>query len=978
MKKRNLIFMFVIFFTMFFCCKIEVNAVEYIRKPDGVRYDINKFYLKTEGGKEKISLAGWAVYKEYGGNLVNTGKKGEYAPVFHFRFYDITDGNTRNSYDYTASIDTGFSVTCALYDRPSGGTSCTNDNRFSLPGIYHHDNVDFVIDNWEVEFEEGHSYVFQMKIDVPESANGYAITSEWFDVKIVEIPHDTSGAHEIDINSTTAYDYVYQTTDTVDFIATNAYKQSADIEYGVAHANGRGIFSTGSTYTIHSFKVDDAYGSQPVKYVYFELEPGSWAYSTWVQFSGDSFTITKLLDCTNPITPAQKKMCCESDASYANNNLSYCCDTTNSNLSNTTSGLDMCCNSGEYAYNNPGYCCSRYPETCCDANESKLDGTDWFGNLVSAGNISAITNLWNTYYGPSTVGRYVCCSANPYTSSSTFAPGVELPTFYKRNFPSLTGLCVSTPSSIAKKACNISLDGEKTENNTKTIAAINAGETIEENITFSGDISDLDGTITDDNIAYEFFGIDPSNFKLEVTDLSVSNTGLHYDVELKIKITNVSSARTSEFNLTTKLTICYKKSSSPAPNCSNSTYFNSHKGECCALNPDDPRCPSLRTSLTCNSSTNKVVNDQEVYTTSTGDLNINCSEDITYETKDIEHFKDNIIYSGTGFSYDIDVKDTVTCRISKKRTTLSNTITESNVRSILNNAFNNLKKLPGSNTHTYINSDESSLGKVEYILDGGVTEVSSVERNGLIDYRLSSDPLYRRTYNGIVTITKTWEYKLTLPKQYISKKDYSLTIEDKSGDDNYIDGGNKYYTDINQETNFNDFTITIEDGGISQKADMNSFTCQYLTENILTSGSDGIGFTSDKKRLNYDVGEKYITRPISLAAPFNSSDRLEDATNWSKNNNDRRIEDVITDNTMYSFTLTPANISNIQDYNDAQGKYSTWNFDNYNIYSAINYNSRTSKFLNCLKNGCSSEGIDKLDTISLPDDDYREEKHGDF
>ncbi|MBQ9853541.1 MAG: hypothetical protein IJO57_00725, partial [Bacilli bacterium] len=151
--------------------------------------------------------------------------------------------------------------------------------------------------------------------------------------------------------------------------------------------------------------------------------------------------------------------------------------------------------------------------------------------------------------------------------------------------------------------------------------------------------------------------------------------------------------------------------------------------------------------------------------------------------------------------------------------------------------------------------------------------------------------------NAIYKISKQsnekveYKYSMKLSEAYINKNKVDIYYDgSKVSNNNYISGGNKFYTNITTNSGYYPFYITIENGGVTgtvntSKSDGTAYSCNYRVLNCAIEGTCPPSSCTDPDCINTEEPEptpgtpNHYFRPISLTNPFPNARTI--GPNWS-------------------------------------------------------------------------------------------------
>lgn len=598
-----------------------------------------------------------------------------------------------------------------------------------------------------------------------------------------------------------------------------------------------------------------------------------------------------------------------------------------------------CCNSQDYAYKNIGKCCSTYPETCCENTDEALENWDNIDSSV----------------------RYVCCNSE----DSVQINDTTLYSFmYYYKLYSLQPWNRSKYETAMYQKC------------------------INMNIC---DYNDDDDTYPSCCDRKENSGNENCKDKCK------------WDANAAIQCCDYDE---------------YKNDARCQKTCDDTTYFRNNLTTCC----NDKKAIQNNPDVCCDTNIigedkyNEYCNfefkdDEELngYTCMKNEKwNLKKTTRSKY-TRVIEEMQvipiDYIksipsINSGRGFSYDLKIAHTLTintidftealpsiplCKTVTNAQNSYNTYLETFTQELsqkLNNYINNgdtgfTLKLQNGISYNY-----NIIGNKEYYnYNFSKTRTESV--SCMSGGSLTSQTINLYPKKIIITFDP---YIYTLPKYYINQfNDLDATYSSDNINE-FLEGGNKIYSNIN-DNGYYDFSISVNNAGVYESLSTTSnYTCTYKVNNCLYNGKciDEDCTDSSCSTSITDGTPDYYYRTISLSMPFPNNRRL--GANWNYSLKKQYIDkqedgaESVYRTPLYSITLTPETVKNIKDYNKEQnnkGGYLDWN----TLETTYNSNKRKSTFLTCLSDGnsCpSNDTISKIENITIPSNDIRLQKVGNF
>ena len=930
-----------------------------------LRYDITSLEITND---YKMQINGWAIIKDY-----NNGKEGTFAPIYYLRVYDISNPIKEKIYKHEANKngpfrayelnevndgrENGYEVNGTTYKPlPTTENDCGVDNADRGTGYSeYYDNTEFVFDNinlYDSFFKNASENVelgVQLMIYIPKQ-DGIVCTgvrTSWFNIGIYDI---TAQNRNKKLNNLTNGKVYIESSNDVKFVAKNVGGFNPDTIYRVTD--------------IEDIETKSGNGTWGIKFNYKIEGKDKKAKSTWVQNDPDNvIRISYNPSCANtdPTTP-EGRVCCTNDRSYAERNQEYCCD---NNLVNDDYASEICC-AGTYGYKyssvNKNACCEYLPETCCD--NTNFVNTNWERNWVyqNGGVCCGDSKLQykytgNTYYFDTFKTKNLTTQIQNKCSSNTLNGKV----------------CLGNTNSKNSESKTLKFDYNGTKIEMSDSVTIDVGERI----------SELN---VNDNIGYTISpninGLNLSGLHIEIKNSDITYSG--NNVKINFKYIVDAGYESAHYNINIKITLCYDSTNS-ITDCNDLTFKKNNPAICSPPTPPANTDPGpykeQPDNLSCDSNGSKItktLNQNNRYN-DYGAI-VRCTETLSLTNyKTSSELETNILYSGTGFKYNLTVEDKIICKADYsglKTFSSANAIDtaesklNSNMKEAIDyfsdvrrdNSISNFKFVSGSTTKQYIINSNSSNNDL-----GTIHEEQIKKRVKYTKWNSGTHNFDNASRDVWLTnkIERTATYDIQLPMQYIDIM--SGEIYDTNGT-NRIEAGNKYYTKVDDATGFYNFSIKLNGAGLSGDI-TNSFTCSYGVENILTTGGKIEGGSVQP---NYG-NNNYLTRPISLSKPFNTvPNSTGRATNWYNfysNANTRYITDTSTEiytKPMYEFTLTPGNINEIQKYNKNHSGYNSWNFaDNFNINTCSdslgqNVSCRTSKFVSCLtgsQSDCSNLGL---------------------
>ena len=455
--------------------------------------------------------------------------------------------------------------------------------------------------------------------------------------------------------------------------------------------------------------------------------------------------------------------------------------------------------------------------------------------------------------------------------------------------------------------------------------------------------------------------------------------------------------------------------------CSSNSYFNNNYQCCCDANPDDERCANqswASSGLSCSDSPTRINASFGEGTVAEGSSSSGrIRENISFTSYyTLEEMKNNILKSGTGFDYPLSVRHQV---IKSARTSYNyyrDGLGRNAAINMAKSEIDNYLNLTGSERSKITNTSSkfifSTSGKQEqYVLNGAINELSSTtkrtyigvcyeEYDGEDTYKECDEFLY--DYETLYTFT----YDLTLKQKYISKQDASIATSygSESQKKQYLDGGTKFYTEVNENTGIYDFYVKLDDSatGVSgnlKNYERNGFACQYAVVNEIKRNDKFDYGTRENPTPCADnekrKGQNFYFRPISLVNPF--PDRSP-GSNWAGtikgSNSVTKVNEYIkkssvghsngdsvygnsNEESKYEITLTPDLISEIKKYNKKQEQDSGKGYLNWDTMKSVNRTSYNTPDL--ISSFWDDSEINWGNNIKkIPSTTYRTTKIGDF
>ncbi len=485
--------------------------------------------------------------------------------------------------------------------------------------------------------------------------------------------------------------------------------------------------------------------------------------------------------------------------------------------------------------------------------------------------------------------------------------------------------------------------------------------------------------------------------------------------------------------------------------CYNSDYFEKNTACCCGLYGSESgyseKCKigptTWKTNLSCKDSPNA---NTIIANTPTGvtDGDTVITEKVTftnYTPLDVMKKNENIIKSGTGLDYKIDVQHTVTRTYNGVGSSKTNpidfgcqnyTIAKTNAENYyyntiaqqLNSSIYNSRSfdvgiknfLTSNNTYKF-----NSIAKEDYytLVDNTFVPNTPIDGSRVELYFEAMDwpTIYgcvKKTYSIMVPLSKEYiyNYSINFKDKFISKLDTSVVTDVTTDKKEYLDGYNRFYTETTTETGVYDFNITVSNGGVTGRLNTTTdgFSCQYGVVNkfynngIVDCSPNEFPCSDDNDTTTN--GRGFYFRQISLFDPFPNGrtpgknwrdyyidDEYRYITHSGENDSygsvsDEKGDSVYIEEPMYEVTLDADLINQIKKYNKSiHYDYGWQNMTNYafnNVDSTTgNLLSSTSNFLSGIGGtSCYNNDIcDKIDwnsKLSKISDTERQNKVGDF
>lgn len=671
------------------------------------------------------------------------------------------------------------------------------------------------------------------------------------------------------------------------------------------------------------------------------------------------------------------------------------------------------CKEQKYAYEHPNECCYEYPETCCGS-----DGSNGAATINDP-------NVWN-----STVWNMqeLCCNPNPEIDYNIYVNGEKLPTlktfasylnnpFIKEQYnQKCSGYEFSCKWNVDKSDQSHCCNYPEYQNDSRC----------KKSCSWNVNINDSNHCCKTNQYK------NTSRCKNIIVEKNKCNNADYFSSHRE-ECCESADEETFEKNAL----IC-------CPITTQQT--NSNWNKVCDSSDDEIKKYDDGRNRTC-----KNQPWEREYTVSNSEIQVTETLEITSTSYPNKNNAYPMIDAGQGFEYNLKIMDTVSITgnepsniysgggykwcdnleddIDDYNEAMKTAYDRIDINNLKNQVLTFKQILPGvGNTKEYRymfandNNDNNSNGDETTViltdLKSQIPEISTRRRSyRCIDHyesyydrygRYRSYPVYNyNSYNVIQSISFDVSYNMMLPKYYINQVGGDDSYNNYTGKkptitSNYLDGGNKIYTSVNDESGYYNFEISINNGGLLGEINSGNkpYTCSYLVANCIKDGTcidDDDPDPPDDETPPIKVNNTpYYFRPISLTNPFPNNRDI--GPNWfgqALNSRNTKVEEYITGTStnikgdtvysdpIYSIKLTPDLISRIQKYNDLQDSnkgYLDWD----TLSTEYNSVERTSNFLTCLLNGtnCNSNAdsanLGKIDNIKLPSNNERRKKIGDF
>lgn len=1027
MKKISTIIF--IFISSFFIFSINAFADDEVGSVDEKyseqwRYDINSLEIDNN----MMTIVGWATLKGYVDKnnelyMTNTGiytgsdknkPTLDKSPQYQLKLVG-SDGSEFGPYKYQATEPSGFSVTCPLYYVV--GTSCFSalnnggfDSRNSLSGIKLHDNTDFKFEIDISDLKPNIDYHIEMVISTDE------FTTNWKTIQVLES----------DVTNKSNNSYNVNTINTVKMLATGALKQDKNISaFEGGHSIG-GYFDANKVYNVKNISVDKSIASSlGVKYRYYQLsdpdnpDDTAWAYSAWVEIYSD-FKLTTI----------EKNDPCD-DPDYAKKNMNECC-----NPSKEIKYSEACCGYEDYiksdVFRNDEFaksvCClnsKSYTQkySALDNREVTFDTFRKYLNMETFVNTDLINNICSNSeknYGKNCPTK--TSKINDSTSYNIDYLQVNMTNGEYVNFKEHS------------KTIDVTINLKRDPNKTLTVDDIAYDYFTSEDFTNYIDTNKDNKNIIFTEKKYSVYALNKDDFDISINSLTkVTNKQYKISITLTLDeqlstnnrlpvnnpITNnllgkdVFTQNTGAYFLPFKIWLCDSSSNGNdnddgGDDCSSTQYFNNNKAYCCSKDEykNSSKClPNDECSgESCNqkipeygwdnnvgcSNNYSSMKQRNVNIGSNNFCSIICTDNVKLEDyPTLDNMKQNILKPGAGFEYGMNIKNFGTCTINYNSTIYAS---EEALNTAITNCNDLLEDYRYSSekyktkvlTNQTIKIENKDQYKYEYQIISNNFEPSQYSlqfmywdscSNGFSTY-----PCIKYSEKNVNRFYFEYNYSANIVNQYIKKSNSSDVKNDKINDDNYVDGGNKYYPSITDSGTYT-FKVNFKNLGLTKQISSNDFTCQYLIANNPIPIPDPI--CKDPPCPGPNDGEgSYYFRPISLTNPFPNNRDI--GSNWlgnAKNSTNSKINEYIyksdgsnnngnsvyySNDPLYEITLDSNTINYIKQYNK-QTNYLDWENMNQGQYNKFD---QTSSFLDGLKYNYELK-------TKLSDED-RKKKIGDF
>ena len=1003
----------IIFILVIFLSVDKVYAYTYDTNISGLNpyYDITSLSISNN----KLTIKGWAYVDEKDNGKFNNNSI-EFSPQYTVFIKDNND-NTITSGSYYKndnSIPTNpFSLTCILFTDNDGtggsansGQDCMNYNtskNYNARNTMIEKNVNQT--PYKNRYYDGIDFKITMDISSLQHSTEYHLELQMKlgDYYSNSVPlliyqdriHNNSEATKIETKNV---------TDWIKITSNLALMQNGNIKYNnSASIQSYCHFVHNGNYQYSRIKEELEISTNDVKYYYYELMMSKGAYH------GDCSTITNSL--LYKTSPSDYKVYAHAGWLQPTGNTGLIIEKRNPCIEGTETETAV-----EYAINNPGVCCYKIPETCC-------------GNKVyieELYNLNPNHFLFSSNYCCNTDGIYQINSYDLYKGKNFYSfyhyfnnelesykmpywQSIDNTKFYSHNY--ISNIC--DKSEWAGKICpsGTTKDEDSTILSMQYVNHNSTSRTIKhdvymylENDKVTKDEIGINYFIDADfedylrenkssefkNINYKDYALNNKHFKITINSVSkVNNTKTNgkykYKISFSIDITSLSESKYSAkgyYFLPVKLWYCEKEiEEETPPSCSDNTYFNEHKYECCLENPTKEGCACETTSdevcytyletSDCNKESNATYN----YGTKTNTLT-NGTETITEEIKfnnypTLTKMKNKTLKAGTGFEYDIDVTHDITMERH-----YSSAYSGSTTIYCYYSGCSSAKKQSVDNFYSGVDrvltTDISEIQNLQYNFDGisseEIYDISMTNGGNRTNLKNDSIRFCESVYNSY---TDSWDttcssyysypskvlyrynYKLNLKEKYILKlhnateESQNILNRKPSNEElkNYLEGGKKFYTSLRSSKGIYGINISLVNtnnkGLTGLLNETEKFTCQYEIvsgiKNTKTTDSD------------------FYFRQISLTTPFPNNRII--GSNWNKycsdgenctyitynEDNTQKGSNVYSNEPLYEITLTPSIIKQVKDYSkDMDNDYSWKNMTTY----ANNDYALTSNFFN--------------------------------
>jgi len=631
---------------------------------------------------------------------------------------------------------------------------------------------------------------------------------------------------------------------------------------------------------------------------------------------------------------------------YAEANPGICCD-------EYPETCDLC-DSYDYAKANPGTCCTKYPETCEDCDDVKY-AFENPGTCCDEYPESCCSDYDVVKNNPDALA--FCCNEDKHSYATHYSyPKIAIPTFYSY----LDYYSEEQINEWCSPKCTREEEYDYDEDTGILSDCCNMGE--------------LGGLYGEAASAYE-----------------------------KYKSACVITC--------------------PISKCGNQSYFASEAewSSCCCEEEaykNTNKCKTTPESIWATAASCK--NPSTIDDIAVGELSdeeSNIQETIKfseYNTLDKMQNEESYLLAGTGLDYEITVTHTITRSYKYEKAfdydryvnpteeeieEIEKEITEKiadDTDMEVNDDITAIKNMLKDENTTFIFKEEETGATGKYVLlndridvisDGEVVEDKKIAYTYTLgDYDRDGDWYQNQEYGYLYSVPTTkkyvYKYKIVFSEKLIDKNGKIKESKEVSNKNNYINGGNKFYTETNATSGIYDFNITIKDSGITGKLSTvdDGFSCQYALVNQFTK-NDTIECLNNSCE---NKGRGFYFRQISLSDPF--PNRTETGKNWSSyydkntgvakyitnsgrmdsygSENDEKGTNVYSQDPMYRIILDTALINEVKKYNKDNGYNYDWSSMEGMIHDSLD---STSKFITKYS-----------DKFTIRHDVNRSDKVGDF